>query len=84
MESFKLVVASLSLAQLSPSLFSSIVNFSIRKSAWIKKLILQKLTGVPNNIGVDIFPDPISQLGAILDFSGGSALQVVSECPPHS
>ena len=30
----------------------------------IKKLILQKLTGEPKNLGVDPFPDPIGHFGA--------------------
>ena len=36
-------------------------------------------------MGVHPFPDPVGNfwalLGAILDFAGGVALQVVSECP---
>ena len=39
-------------------LFSSIVYFSYRKSARIKKLISQKLIGSTKNIGRDTFPEP--------------------------
>ena len=39
------------------------VTFSHRWSARIKKLILQKLAGVPKNLGVDTFPDPSAILG---------------------
>ena len=38
-----------------------VVYFSHRRSARIKKLILKKLTGASKNLGVDTFPDPVSQ-----------------------
>ena len=48
-----------------PFRFSSVQTFSHRKGAHIKKLILWKLIGVPNNIGegVDPFPDPVGHFG---------------------
>ena len=55
------------------------MNFSHRKSARIKKLIEQKLTGVPKNHRPhQPFWGP---LAAIFDFAGGVALQAVSEWP---
>ena len=63
----------------------SVVYFSHRRSARIKKLILRKLFGVANSLGIDPFPDPIDHFGAppmaILDFEGGAGLQAVSKCP---
>ena len=44
-------------------LVSSVVYFSHRRSAWIKNLISQKLTGAPKNLGVPPFPDPVSHFG---------------------
>ena len=44
--------------------FFSIATFSHRRSAWIKKLIYQKLTGTPKNLKVDTFPDPVGHFGA--------------------
>ena len=44
--------------------FFSVVYFSHRRSAWIKKLIQRKLTGAPQNLGVDPFPDPVGHFGA--------------------
>ena len=48
-----------------PFHFSSVQKFSHRRGAHIKKLILWKLIGVPNNIGegVDPFPDPVGHFG---------------------
>ena len=48
-----------------PFHFSSVQKFSHRRGAHIKKLILWKLIGVPNNIGegVDPFPDPVRHFG---------------------
>ena len=45
---------------ISPTFFFSVIYFSQRRSARIKKLILRKLiVGVgPKNLGVCIFPDP--------------------------
>ena len=42
----------------------SVATFSHRQSARIKKLIQQKLTGAPNNLGLDPFPDPVGHFGA--------------------
>ena len=52
----------------------------------VEKLILQKLTGRPKKLRVlETFSNPVGHfwgpLAAILDFEGGAALQVVSECP---
>ena len=44
--------------------FFSVVYFSHRRSARIKKLILRKLTGAPQNLGVDTFLDPVGHFGA--------------------
>ena len=56
--------------------FFSVVTFSHRRSARIKKLISQKLTGTPKNLGVDRPPLPfLGPLAAILDFAGGAVLQ---------
>ena len=43
--------------------FFSIATFSHRRSARIKKLILQKLTGAPRNLGIDPFQTPTAILG---------------------
>ena len=40
------------------------VYFSHRRSALIKKLIYLKLMGMPKNLGVDLFPDPVGHFGA--------------------
>ena len=58
--------------------FFSVVYFSHRRSAWIKKLISQKLTGVPRNLSRPrrLFSGP---LAAILDVAGSAAVQVVNE-----
>ena len=37
-----------------------------RKAPWIKKLIQQKLTGAPKNLGLDPFPDPVGNFLAPL------------------
>ena len=67
----------------------SAVTFSHRKSAWIKKLISQKLAGAPKNLGVHPFPDPIGHFGApwqpfqifeVLREAGGKVLQAVRCC----
>ena len=42
----------------------SVVYFSHRRSALIKKLILRKLLRLPKNLGVDTFPDPVGHFGA--------------------
>ena len=42
----------------------SVATFSHRRSAQIKKLILQKLMGAPRNLGVHHFPDPVGYFGA--------------------
>ena len=44
--------------------FLSFFYFSHRRSARIKKLIWRKLTGAPQNLGVDPFPDPVGHFGA--------------------
>ena len=44
--------------------FPSVATFS--HSARIKKLILQKLTGEPQNLGLDTSPDPVSHFGPIV------------------
>ena len=44
--------------------FSSVMTFSQRRSALIQKLIYRKLVEVPNNLGLNPFPGPISHLGA--------------------
>ena len=46
------------------AIFFSVATFSHRRSAWIKKLIQQKLLRTPKNLGVDTFPDPVSHFGA--------------------
>ena len=65
--------------------FSSVVTFSHRRSARIKKPILRKLIGVPKNLGLDPISRPCRQfwgpLAAILDIAGGAVLQAVSQCP---
>ena len=45
------------------SIFFSVEPFSHRRSAPIKKHILKKLLGAPNNLGIDPFLDPIGHLG---------------------
>merc|ERR1711942_614120 len=45
-------------------LLFSVVYFSHRRSARIKKLILRKLLRMPKNLRVDTFPDPVSHFGA--------------------
>ena len=40
-----------------PPIFSSIIYFFHRCNDWMKKLISQKLTGAPKNLGFDAFPD---------------------------
>ena len=59
-------------------LFFSFTTFPYKRSARIKKLIQQKLTGAPKNLGVHNFSIPIWALSgpqvAILDF------QVVWHC----
>ena len=45
------------------SFLFSVVYFSHRRSAWIKKLIQQKLTGAPKNLGIHAFADPLSHFG---------------------
>ena len=47
-----------------PFLFFPVVYFSHRRSARIKKLIQRKLTGAPQNLGVDPFPVPVGHFGA--------------------
>ena len=42
----------------------SVVYFSHRRSARIKKLILGKLLKMPKNLGVDTFPDLVGYFGA--------------------
>ena len=42
------------------TLFFSVVYFSHRRSDQIKKLIEQKLMGLPKNLRVRHFPDPVS------------------------
>ena len=66
-------------------LFSPVVYFSHRRSVWITKMYLAKVDesalkprGRPLSRLRQPFWDP---LAAILDFAGGAALQVVSECP---
>ena len=44
--------------------FSSVATFSLRRSAWIKKHIYQKLMGAPKTLWVVTFPDPINHFGA--------------------
>ena len=44
--------------------FFSVVHFSHRRSARIKKLIYRKLTGAPQNLGVDPYPVPVGHFGA--------------------
>ena len=44
--------------------FFSVVTFSHRRSARIKKLILQKLLKTAKNLGVDTIQDPIGHFGA--------------------
>ena len=44
--------------------FFPVVYFSYRRIAPIKKLIYRKLTGVPNNLGLDPFADPVGHFGA--------------------
>ena len=65
--------------------FFSVVYVSHRRSARIKKLISRKWLEMANNLGLDPFQDHIGHFGApmtaILDFTGGAALQAVSECP---
>ena len=43
--------------------FYSLATFSHRRSARIKKLNQQKLTGVPKNLGMDTFPDSVGHIG---------------------
>ena len=43
--------------------FSSVVYFSQRRSVWIKKIILQKLTGAAKYPRLDRFSDPVSHFG---------------------
>ena len=54
-------------------LFFSTVFFSHRRSARIKKPILQKLTGAPKNLGLDTFLDPVSHFGAPTSHFAGIA-----------
>ena len=61
-----------------PFHFSSVQKFSHRRGAQIKKLILRKLIGVPNNIGDGV--DILDLLAAILDFAVCAAMQTVSKC----
>ena len=44
----------------SPSPFFSVMTFSHRRSARIKKLIWRKLLRTPKNLGVHPFPDPVN------------------------
>ena len=46
-----------------PMFFSSVVYISQRRSARIKKLILQKLIEVPTDIGFNSFPHPVGHFG---------------------
>ena len=46
-------------------IFSSVVNFSHRRSARIKKLISQRLMGATKNLDVDPFPDLVGHFGAL-------------------
>ena len=60
--------------------FLSVVYFSHKSSAQIKKPISRKLTGVPKNLGLDNFPDPVSHFGAPgshFDFAGGAGAEGV-------
>ena len=56
--------------------FFSVTTFSHRRSAGIKKLILQKCLGTAINLGLEPFPDPVGHfvapLAAIFDFAGNS------------
>ena len=45
---------------------ASVVTFSHRRNALIKKPIQQKSTGAPKNLGVDQFPGPVGHFGAPL------------------
>ena len=58
-----------------PLPFFSVATFSHRRDAKIKKLILRKLLWIPENLGVDTFPDPIGHFGA-----SWWILQVVRRC----
>ena len=42
----------------------SVTTFSHRRSVWIKKLFLRKLTRVPKNLGVHAVSDPVGHFGA--------------------
>ena len=53
-----------------PPIFSSAAIFSHRRSARIKKLILQKMLRMPKNLGVNTFPDPVGHFGAPGDHFG--------------
>ena len=44
--------------------FFSVVTFSRRRSARIKKLIQRKWLEMANNLGLDPFPDPVGHFGA--------------------
>ena len=70
-----------------PGALAARATFSHRQSARIKKLIWQKLTGAPNNLGLDTFPNPVGHFGAPgghFGYSGrggvkgGAALQSVA------
>ena len=43
---------------------TDVATFSHKRSAWIKKLFLQKFSGAPKNLRVDTFPDPVSNFEA--------------------
>ena len=48
-----------------------VCGIAARGAPQIEKLVLQKLTGLPKNIGIHPFPDPSAILGlpgGILDF----------------
>ena len=66
-----LLVAKKLLYLFRPPFCSSVLTFLHRRSARIKKLIEQKLTGVPKTLWVDSFPSrPFwGPLAAILDFA---------------
>ena len=53
---------------------------SCRRNNWIKRLIYRKLIDGSNNLGLDLFPDPVSHLGLNRrwSFSG-----VAGKCPKH-
>ena len=61
----------------SPLFHFSVTTFSQRRIARIKKHIYRKLMGVPKNLGVHPFPDPVGNFSAAADMLPSSTSSTI-------